>query len=143
MAASGCRRRSPERQVRDTIAALASAVEEKDLKAIRNLVSEGYRDAEQQDRAAVLELLAVTFARTAHMHLLTRVAAIEIAPSVDRTARATVVAAIASLPMKSVEDAGRVQADIFRFELTLVEESRARWVVTSASWQVAGLQDLG
>jgi hypothetical protein len=53
-----------------------------------------------------------------------------------------VVAAIASHPMKSVEDAGRVQADILRFELTFVEEGRERWVVTSASWQVAGLQDL-
>jgi hypothetical protein len=139
--AAGCRRRSPEQQVRDTIAALASAIEDKDLKAIGKLVSERYQDGERQDRAALLELLSMTFARTPEIHLLTRITAIEIAPSPGQPARATVLAAIASLPMKRFEDAARLQVDTLRFELTFGEEGRARWVVTGASWQVAGTPD--
>ena len=141
-ATPGCRRRSPEQQVRDTIAALARAVEEANLKAFGKLVSEGYQDAQQQDRTAVLQLLGMHFARNPHTHLLTRVTAVEIAAGAGQPARATVVVAIGSLPMKTVEDAPRIEADVLRFELALVEQTREQWVVTGASWQAAAVQDL-
>jgi hypothetical protein len=136
-----CRRRSPEERVRDTIAALERGVEDEDLKAIRKLVSERYRDAEQQDRAAALALLQMYFARSPNTHLLTRVAAVDIEPGAGYPAHATVVVAMASFPIENADDAVRANADVFRFDLTLVEEG-GQWVVTGAAWQAAAPKDL-
>jgi hypothetical protein len=141
--AAGCRRRrSPEEQVRDTIAALAHAVEEKDLKTVRKLVSERYQDAEQHDRQEVLALLRMYFARYPSIHLATRVTAVEIAPAGDAPARVTVVVAMASVPMNGLEDLLRLHADVNRFDLTLIEEAAERWTVTGATWQAARPEDL-
>jgi hypothetical protein len=140
---TGCRRRrSPEQQIRDTVAALAHAAEKKDLKAIRNLVSERYQDAEQRDRREVLAMLRMSLMRYPSIHLATRVTAVELGPAGDAPARATVVVAMASVPMKGLEDLLRLHADVNRFDLTLIEEAPQRWVVTGATWQAARPEDL-
>ena len=128
--------------MRDTIAALERGVQDEDLKAIGKLVSERYEDVEQHDRAAVLAALRMYFARYPNIHLLTRVTAIEIAPSAGQPARAAVVVAMASFPMKKAEDTVRLHADVFRFDLTLVEEASGQWTVTRAGWQAATAEDL-
>lgn len=142
---AGCRRRrrSPEEQVRDTIATLTHAAEDKDLKAIRRLISEHYHDDEEHDRQEVLGLLRMYFARYPAIHLATRVTAVEIAPAgTDVRARVTVVVAMASVPMNGVEDLLRLHADVNRFDLTLIEEAAEQWAIAGAAWQAARPEDL-
>lgn len=140
-AALACRRpRSPEDQVRDTIAALARAIEDKDTRTVRGLISERYKDAEDQDRAEVLASLQLLFKRHPRIHLLTRVTLVEF--RTPNEAFATVVVAMASTPIKGVEDLAHLQADINRFDLTLAEDTPKHMRVMGAAWQTARLQDL-
>jgi hypothetical protein len=138
----GCRRkrRSPEEQVRDSLAALVRAVEKEDLKGVRDLISERYRDVEQHDRQDVLSLLRMYLARHPRVHVAARVTTVTIAAANE--ARAQVVAALAALTIEAPGDLARAQADVYRFDLTLTEEAPERWVVTRAAWQPAEPGDL-
>lgn len=139
--AAGCRKqRSPEDQIRETIAAIEDAVEDKDVKTVRGFIADRYRDAEEHDRQEVLAFLHVLFRRHPAIHLLTRVTAVEIAASGE--AHGTVLAAMASTPIKVLEDLPRVQADVNRFDLTFVRTGPNAWQVTTASWQRARPEDL-
>lgn len=139
--AAGCRKqRSPEDQIRETIAAIEDAVEDKDVKTVRGFIADGYRDAEEHDRQEVLAFLHVLFRRHPAIHLLTRVTTVEIAASGE--AHATVLAAMASTPIKVLEDLPRVQADVNRFDLTFARTGPNAWQVTTASWQRARPEDL-
>lgn len=141
VAVAGCRKqRSPEEQIRDTIAAIEEAVEDKDIKTVRGFIGDGYRDAEEHDRQEVLAFLHVLFRRHPAIHLLSRVTSVEIAPSGE--AHATVLAAMASTPIKVLEDLPRVQADVNRFDLTFARTGPSAWQVTAASWQRARPEDL-
>jgi hypothetical protein len=142
MAPVGCRRHrpSPEEQVRETIAALVRAIEGKDLKAVRARITEGYRDSEEHDRAEVMATLQLLLRRHERIYLLTRVTAVEV--TAPDAARATVVAAMASTPLKVAEDLARVRVDANRFDLTLVRVKGDDWQVSGAAWQAARPEDL-
>jgi hypothetical protein len=136
-----CRRpRSPEDQVRHTIAALVKAVEAQDLDAVRKLVSQRYRDGEDNDRASAMATLTVAFRRHPQIHLLSRTVSVEIL-SADE-ARATVIVAMAALPLKTSEDLARLHAEVTRFDLTLGNDAEQRWQVTQAAWDPAEAEDL-
>jgi len=142
MATGGCHRQrpSPEEQVRETIAALVRAIEGKDMKALRARVTEGYRDSEEHDRAEVMATLQLLFRRHERIYLLTRVTSVEV--TAPEEARATVIAAMASTPLKVTEDLARVRADANRFDLMLVRVKGDDWQVSSAAWQAARPEDL-
>jgi hypothetical protein len=142
MAPVGCRSRrtSPEDQVRETIAAVARAIEDKDLKAVRARVAEGYRDAEEHDRPEMMATLQLLFRRHERIYLLTRMTSVGVAATGE--ARAVVVAAMASTPLKVAEDLARVRADAYRFDLTLVRGKGDDWQVAAAAWQAARPEDL-
>ena len=126
--------------MRETIAALVTAIEDKELKAVRARVAEGYRDAEDHDRPELMATLQLLFRRHDRIHLLTRVTSVEVAPTGE--ARAAVVAAMASTPLKVAEDLARVRADAYRFDLTLARGKGEDWQVSAAAWQPARPEDL-
>jgi hypothetical protein len=137
---AGCRgkRLSPEQQVRSAIAGVERAVEEKDLKRVGRFVSERYRDKEGNDRQAVLGLLRLQVLRYPAIHLLVRVTGVEL-PG-PKQARATVIAAMASLPIAAPADLPKASADLYRFELQLTEDD-GEWRLESASWKPARPED--
>lgn len=140
----GCKRKqvSPEDQVRRTLAQLKAAVEQKDLGAARALLSESYRDAEQNDRGAAMALLQMQFMRRPSIHLFTRESALEV-PTPGR-AQVTLYVAMASLPIGAAADLAQINADIYRFDITVVLDGDAPhgWRIAGARWSPARPADL-
>jgi hypothetical protein len=138
---SGCRRKrlTPEAQIRAAVAALEAAVEDKDVGAARELISETFTGEEVDDRRAAVGLLTAVLTRYPHVHLLTRVVDVDfLSPA---SAHVKVTAAAAGHPLKGFDDLARVGADILTFELSFVEEEPSVWRITRATWRSGEPQD--
>ncbi|MEW6681966.1 MAG: hypothetical protein AB1451_03455 [Nitrospirota bacterium] len=140
LSASACRSEgdSPEAQVRATIGRAEALAEGKDLGGLKALLSDAYRDDAGQDKRAILALLFVQFRRHESIHLLTRIDRIDIDPRAQATA--TVFTAMAARPIPTVSDLPALRADLYRFDLTLVDK-RGTWRVTKSTWRPAVLHD--
>ncbi len=141
LAMAGCRgkRLSPEQYARALVAEMEQGVEEKDLKRVARLVSERYRDKEGNDRQTVLGLLRVQIIRYPAIHLLVRVSAVDV--PVATQARATVFAAMASVPLGAPSDLPRAAADLYRFDIELGDDGKNEWRLTNAAWAPARPED--
>jgi hypothetical protein len=130
----GCRGApdDPEAQVRALVRDAVAAAERKDVGALRAMVSERYADDQGQDKRAVEALLRLHFLRNQSIHLYTRIRSVELAPP-DR-AQASVLVAMAGVPIASEEQLPGVRADLHRFELELAREDGA-WRVQRAAWR--------
>jgi hypothetical protein len=125
--------------VRAALAALEAAVEAKDVAAIRELVSDAYRDAEGRDERALAALATFHFLRNESVYALARVHAIEF-PAPDR-ARVEAVVALAGTPIDDEESLLDVRADLHRMTAEFADED-GRWRVVAAAWRPAALADL-
>jgi hypothetical protein len=137
--AASCRSgdESPQAKIRATIARAEAFAEAKDLGGLKDLISDAYRDDAGQDKRAILGLLFVQFRRNESIHLLTRIDHVDVQPT---QATATVFNAMAGRPIVGAEDLPALRADLYRFDLTLVEE-RGTWRVTKSVWRPAVLND--
>jgi hypothetical protein len=132
----GCKSgKSPRDLINETIAAAETAAEEKDLGALKPLISERYSDAGGNDRAMLVRMLQLRFLQARSIHLLVRVPAIHL-PAPDR-AEATVLVGMASSPIAGPQQLADLSADVYRFELVLAQEGSATWRVVSATWSPA------
>jgi hypothetical protein len=130
---------SPEAQVRALLQQAEAAAEEKDVGALKQLVSESYSDERGQDRQAIAALLTFYFLRNQSIYLLTRVGKIEF-PEPAR-ARTTVLVAMAGTPIPDIEELARIRADLYRFDFSLGDEGSGDWRVTRAAWRRATADD--
>ncbi len=136
---AGCpSKKTPRQLIQETIAEAEVAAEEKDVSALRTLLSEKYAGAGELDRAGVVRLLQVHFLRAQDIHLLVRVPAIHVQGE-DR-AEATVLAAMASSPIAAPQQLAGLSAELMRFELQLALED-GKWKVLSATWSPASAGD--
>lgn len=129
---------TPEEQVRKVMAALEAAAEARDVGALKEHLSESYKDPQGNDRRMVLGLATGHFMRNSSLYLLTRVKEVEI-PEPGR-ARVDALIALAGTPIKDPEALLGVRADVYRFDVRLGDEDGA-WRVTSAAWQPANAGD--
>lgn len=130
---------SPEERVRAVLADLEEAAGRKNAPAMREHVSEGYADAQGNDKRAIAQLVAFHLLRNQSVYLLTRVQSIEIEPAGE--ARADVLVAMAGTPIAGPEALRGLRADLYRFDLRLGEEQDGAWRVRSAQWRPAGVDD--
>jgi hypothetical protein len=129
MAACG-RERSPEEQIRDVVAAAEKGAEARDLSEVMALVSDRYSDLQEQDKAAVREVMRGYFLVNQSIHLLTRVEDIRLESDELATAHATV-------GMLGREDGDwALAADVYEFDLRFLRED-GTWRVQSATWRRA------
>lgn len=129
---------TPEARVRAVLAALESGAEARDVAAMREHVSDTYRDAAGQDHRAAAALLTMHFLQNRAVYLLTRVDAVT-APE-GGPASASVLVAMAGSPIPSPEALSGLRADLYHFEFALREEDGA-YRITGASWRPASLDD--
>jgi hypothetical protein len=136
--ALGCRRRkaSPEDRVRELVASLEKAVEDKDLGPVREAVSESYQDA-QGDRSTLLGTLQLLFTRYPKIHLAVRVSSVDVPE--PGLARANLVVAMASVPVSGVDDLLRARADVYEFTVRFADEEGA-FKVVGAKWAPARIE---
>jgi hypothetical protein len=136
--APACKRAlTPEEQVRAAIAAAEKAAEEKNLRALGEIVSERYSDGEN-DRPLMLGLMRLQFLRFPSIHLLVRVASVTFPQPAE--AHAVAFVAMAALPIPGAADLTRMTADLYRFDLELADEGtrgKGPWRVRSARWAPA------
>jgi hypothetical protein len=129
---------SAEAQIRALLAEMELAAEEKDLRPLKAVVSEQYSDELGNDRQAIVGLLTYHFLRNQSIHLLTRVAAIEL-PEPERASVTTYVA-MAGRPIPDANALTQLRANLYRFDFAL-EISGKRWQVTRAAWRPAEARD--
>ena len=135
---AGCRRRrSPEERARAWLARMEDAVEERDLTAIRELVSARFRGPEDLDRGQAMLLLRARLAGKPAIHLLTRVLDVH---AQGELVRMEVVAAMAAVPLHGPDELPRIEADIYRWKLELGDDD-GELRVTAASWEPARVPD--
>ena len=138
MLLTGCRdaRTSPEEQVRTLINSATAAAEQKQIGTLRDLISERYADDQGQNKRAIEALLRLHFLRNENLHLYAHIQSVTL-PQPDR-AQATVLVAMAGMPIVSVQDLPGVRADLHRFEIEFAREDKT-WRVQRAAWRRAEL----
>jgi hypothetical protein len=141
LAPAACTKSShdPDVLVRAAIAHGAEAAEIRDLGELRTLVSGNYRDEQGHDRDRVLGLARAVLLAHDSVHVVTRVKAVDF-PAPKR-ATATVVAGLAGRRTARDEIPAGLRVDLYRFELSFVEEAPGTWRVTGARWQPASLAE--
>lgn len=132
----GCRgdRQTPQDQIRTLIQSAAVAAEHKDLGTLRALLSDRYADDHGQDKRAIEGLLRLQFLRNESLHLYTHIRSVNL-PQPDR-AQATVLVAMAGVPIKSTAELPALRADLHRFDIDFALENKT-WRVQRAAWQRA------
>ena len=135
--ACGGEPQTPEERVRATLAALEAAAEARDVAAMKEHVSETYRDERGNDRRAVSALVALHFQQNRSVHLLVRTLAIAVDPP---AATASVLVAMAGTPIESADALPLVHADFHRFDFELREED-GTWRIAAAAWRPANAAD--
>ena len=134
----GCRgeRASPEAEVRALINDAVTAAGQKHIGALKDLISENYADDQGQNKRAIENLLRLQFLRNETVHLYAHIQSVTL-PQPDR-ARASVLVAMAGVPIASAQDLSLLRADLHRFEIDFARENKT-WRVQRAAWQRAEL----
>ena len=134
----GCRgeRVSPEAEVRALVNSAATAAGQKSLGTLRDMISEKYADDQGQNNRAVEGLLRLHFLRNETVHLYAHIQSVTL-PQPDR-AQATVLVAMAGVPIASAQALPALRADLHRFELDFAREGKT-WRVQRAGWRRAEL----
>ena len=132
----GCRgeRTTPEAEVRAQISSAVSAAEQKNIGTLKDLISEKYADEQGQNKRAAERLLQLHFLRNQTVHLYAHIQSVRL-PRPDH-AQATVLVAMAGVPIASAQDLPLLRADLHRFEIDFVREGKI-WRVQRAAWQRA------
>lgn len=118
----------PEQAVRAWLERAEAAAEARDRDALLELVSERYRDAEGNDRAAIDSRLRLYFLRHRHIAILSTIE--EVAIAGGSAARVVLTATLAGTGQSVLE----VGAEALRFELELELED-GDWRLIGASWR--------
>jgi len=126
---------SPEEQIRSTILAMESAVEQRSLDSVKEQVSTDYKDEWNGNRRAALRSLMFYFQGHQSIHLITNISDIQISED-GNSARVIVYVGMAGKPAEESESLIDMNADLYRFDVDLIADGN-EWLVTSARWQPA------
>ncbi|MEK7303590.1 MAG: hypothetical protein AAB174_00910 [Pseudomonadota bacterium] len=134
----GCRgeRASPEAEVRALINSTVTAAEQKSIGTLKDSISEKYADDQGQNKRAVEGLLRLHFLRNETVYLYAHIQSVTL-PQPER-AQATVLVAMAGVPIASAQELPMLRADLHRFEIDFVRENKT-WRVQRAAWRRAEL----
>jgi hypothetical protein len=125
--ATGCAADDPQAEIRTLIAAAEAAAEARDAGFFGDILGESYRDARGNDREETLRRLRGYFVANQRIEIVSRVD--EIVIEGEGAARAVVHAGMLGRRTGAALIDG-IDADLYRFELTLVNED--------GDWQVIG-----
>ena len=130
---AGCGAGDPEAEIRALLAEAEEAAEARDVGFFSAVLADGYRDARGNDRDEMLRQLRGYFVANQRIEILSRVD--EIVVEDDGSARAVVHAGMVGR-RAGAELIDGIDADLYRFELTLVNDG-AEWQVASADFRRA------
>lgn len=129
---------SPEGQIRALFANAELAIEGRDIKPVKEIISENYLDSRGRDKNALKGVLAAHFLSNRSIHLLTRIS--EVVIEADDTARAVLFVAMTGFPVERPEALRRLTGNLYRMEFELVTDGD-EWKVTSLNERHADVAD--
>jgi hypothetical protein len=132
---------SPEAQIRALIARAETAAEEKDLGALKGMISDGYSDRQGQDKQMIVRVVGYHLMRSKTIHLLTQIAKIDLKDAEHAEVR--IFLAMAGRAIDGFDQVSRLRADLYRIDFSVVAEQPKDWRVTRAEWRPAEMEDLG
>ncbi len=130
---------SPESQIRRLLKDIERASREKDVAALKALVSERYADAEGRTQRDISGILTYHYLRRRDVYLLTRIESLEF--PTPGSASLSVLGALAGTPIESPDSIRSLRADVYRFDLGLEDEGDGEWRVVRGAWRPAQLDD--
>lgn len=131
LAACGSDESSPEQQVRNTLAAIKLAAEERSMSDFMDHIADDYSDHKGNDKDAIRRIVQLLFLRNQSINIFTLVRSIDINDSI---AAVEVSAAMASRGVDLTLETNRIKADTHQFSLVLQHENDD-WLIQSVSWQ--------
>jgi hypothetical protein len=131
--ATGCAADDPEAELRALLAAAETAAEARDVGFFGDVLAESYRDTRGNDREEMLRRLRGYFIANQRIEIVSRID--EIVIDGEGTARAVVHAGMLGRRTGAPLIDG-IDADLYRFELELVNAGR-QWQVVRADFRRA------
>lgn len=129
---------APDIIAQEFIDRVKTAVDERSIRGISELVSADYRDTHKRDRRDIAGLASAYLIRSKSLHLFTDL--VSARPLSDATLQCRILAAFASTPVDDKSLLPDIQADFYWFDIELIEEN-GDWKLVSAVWQQAMLDD--
>lgn len=137
-AACGKNDDSPQQQVQRFVVAGEEAAEQRDLAAIKQLISDTYSDAGKRNKRDIVRVTAGYFLRHKNIHLLTRIG--ELTFPTDDKALVQLFVAMAGSPVTEAETLLTLQADLYRFDMVLQRQGK-EWLLSDIAWRQAVADD--
>ena len=128
---------TPESVATDFINRCESIFEKRQLRNVKNLISERYQDPQGRSKEDISAIAAGYVFRNRNIHILSRLTS---AVKNDDRIEMTILAAIAAMPINDASALPGLNADMYWFDVSLVEEKR-EWLVLKVSWRQAMLDD--
>jgi len=120
----------PEQRIRALIGDMELAVESGEKLGLDTYLHERYSDPWHKSRREAMATLIKLMFRHRGVHLFTVIRSIE--PNTGQDAASAVVyAAMTGVPVESVDALISLKADLYRFDIELVEEDGAWWIIGS------------
>jgi hypothetical protein len=130
---------TPEEQVRALMSAVQTAANESDVGTLRSFVAATYRDSRGNTKDEIDRMIGLQILR-GRPYVLLRVQDLTVDDATH--AEIHVLAGMARVPVGGFDELRKAAADIYVFNLTLLDEGKGKWRVTSAQWRFAGPDDL-
>jgi len=130
---------SPEAEIRALIARAEKAAEEKDIATLKEMISDGYKDAEGKDKPMIVRVVGHHLLRSKTIHLLTQIAKIDLHD--DQHADVTIFLAMAGRAIEGFDQVSRLRADMYRIDFSVAAQEPKAWKVTTAEWRPAQMED--
>ncbi len=129
---------SLEDQVRQFVAAGEEAAETRNIGGIKELISEQYSDERGRTRGDIVAVAMRYFLANKNIHLLTRIREMNFLS--EKRAIVQVYVAMTGQDVKEPDSLMNIQADLYRFDLELIQEG-GDWQVIRSEWHSAMRED--
>ena len=134
---SGCSNNDPEALLHETLAAMAQAIEERNIKGFMNHISDDYLDSQSRTKTDIHNIARLHVLANRRLHVYRHIAQISVKD--QQSAELVLLLALAGQPIDSADSLKNIRADLMRFQVYFA--FTGKWQVLSAEWAQAGISD--
>lgn len=130
-------KQTPESIADEFIDRCEQTIEKRQLRNLRQLISENYNDEQGRNKQDIAAIGAGYLLRNKNIHIYSRLTS---ATTNNDHIEATILTAIAGAPISNTSVLPSLNADMYWFDVKLVEEE-GDWLIADASWRQAMFDD--
>ena len=125
-----------EAELRETLNAMETAMESRDISEFMDHVSDEYKDSQNRVATDIRRVAQIHALGNRNMHILSSIGQLSVN---EDFAEAVVFVAVAAQPIDSPESLANMRAELLRFRVEF--EYHDQWLVSAAEWKGARLND--